>query len=277
WPSERLLEKDLGSLYDLPGPIIEDGYGYEFRDINGDGLAELVLGIQLDDGSIEVHEIYALQKGKPEKLFIRGIRSNLAVYKDGTVSVSYGIRSMGYYGINEQGEAEMKEGYDLDTSGRYIDLMNTSKIMDKSEVDVLHKKYSDNIGLIKHLFTPFIIEEGEVAAHSENAQQKQAIEQSLSMEEVEQLIKENNKKIETILFEADIESLYTKEHDFDEAQAIWESGVDPKSPFYKAMYQLLYPKLNHLVAEEGMESIVNAKFSMYWQAPVPTIFNNLND
>lgn len=272
WPSERLLEKDLGSLYDLPGPIIEDGYGYEFRDINGDGLAELVLGIQLDDGSIEVHEIYALQKGKPEKLFIRGIRSNLGIYKDGTVSVSYGMKSMGYYRINEQGEAELKEGYDLDTSGRYVDLMHTSKIMDESEVDVLHKKYSDNIGLIKHLFTPFIIEEGEAATKSENNQEKQAVEQSLSMEEVEQLVNENYKKIEAILLEDNIESLYTKQHDFDEAQAIWESGVDPSSTFYREMYQLLYPKLNHLVAAEGMESIINEKFSLYWQPPAVTIF-----
>ena len=85
-------------------------------------------------------------------------------------------------------------------------------------------------------------------------------------------MKENYGKLEVILLEENINELYDKHYEIEDGQKIWESGVDPNGPFYEDVYELLYPKVKDLVAKEGMESLINEKYSLFWQPPAPISF-----
>ena len=259
WSKERLIKNEIGPYYDHSEPMLFDDYGYEFRDINGDGVSEFVLGSYREDGKAEVQEIYTIQNDQPARIFVNGLRTNIHIYRDGTISESYGIRSMGYYQLNKDGTRELIDGYHLNDRGEYEHIVDSSPMTEK-DIDEMVKKYND-IGIINHAFTPFVLDEAE------NEVSQQAENKELSDEEAKRIMEENYKRLEAILLDISIDHLYQKHHTIDEAQSIWESGVDTNSPFYEDMYNLLISKVGNLVTDEGMESLINEKFSMYWQPP----------
>lgn len=171
---------------------------------------------------------------------------------------------MGYYQLNDDGTKKLVEGYDMNHGEQYESLVE-SNVMSEANVDALHEKYH-KIGVLHHIFIPFVIDGEDVPAVDKSAKDE------LSDDEVKEIMKENYSKLEHILLEENIDDLYKKHHTIEEAQSIWDSGIDPNSPFYQDLYELFYRKVKDLVAEEGMESLINETFSIYWQPPAPVSF-----
>lgn len=92
------------------------------------------------------------------------------------------------------------------------------------------------------------------------------------LKETENIMEENYVELEDILLEGNLNDMYDEHHNQEEGDEIWKEGVDPDDPFYREVYDLLYPKVEDLVAEEGMESLINEKFSLFWQPPAPVSF-----
>lgn len=257
WSQKKLDERYLGPSHYEPHPLPKN-YGYELRDINGNGTLELILGIHLENGETEVQEIYTLQDNEPVKIFANGIRTNIEIYKDGTISHVYGVMSTGFYTLSDDGTYELEEGYEINDDGKYKDSLDSDRILTETEIKAIHKKYEE-ADLMQHSFTPFVLETEE-----NNETEKDA---GMSDEEAKDIMRENYSVLGDLLLEDVINDLYEKYHDIDEAQDMWKSGVDPNTPFYNDVHELLYPKVKHLVAEEGMESLINEKFSLYWSPP----------
>lgn len=157
WDQEQLDAEDLGPAHYTPQSLADD-YGYEFRDLNGDGYLELILGVHYEDGTNEIREIYTLQDGIPTRVFSNGIRTNLSIYDDGTIQETYGMRSEGYYQIKKDGSPQLIEGYEMDQVGEYRNVNDDTEIMTEEKKAALAKKYEE-IGERKHTFRPFAQEE----------------------------------------------------------------------------------------------------------------------
>lgn len=269
WGQNELDEKDLGPIHYEPQSLPDD-YGYELRDIAGNGLPELILGVYREDGRSEIHEIYTLKNNKPVKIFENEIRKNINIYKDGTIKTSSSLRAGSvfqeiFYTLNDDGTVEMKTGYEEEKGVelRYKSLSNPEELLTDADVEKINEKYRP-IDIINHSFTPFVINGGESA--------KQENESKLSDGELETIIKESYQKISTSLSEVYIGDLFEKYYDYDDGETIWNSEVNPNHPFYDEVYQLVYPAVSDYVAEKGMETIINEAFSLYWQPAAPPSF-----
>lgn len=168
WEQSELDKLDLGPLHYEPQPLSSD-YGYELRDINGDGLPELVLGVYRDDVRAEICEIYALQDKEPVKVFENAIRTNINIYKDGTIRTDSSVRAGSmiqymFYELNDDGTKQWKAGYERDTSENpsYHSLTDPEAVPDESITEGdgkrIREKYKD-IDIIYHAFTPFVLDE----------------------------------------------------------------------------------------------------------------------
>lgn len=227
-----------------------------------------------------------MKNNEPVKVFESGIRTHIHFYKDGTIERS-GISSPGrgiyvrtFYRLGADGIERWKEGYEENMAEEsYKSLLEpgtysaTNPGIDPDEsmieeyVETINGKYRED-KIIEHSFTPFVLdEEGTDEAVGKNEK-----EVELSDDEIKNIMKENYSELEELLLEDSISDLYEKHHEIEEAQSIWKTGVDPNSPFYEDMYELLYPKVNELVAEAGMESLINEKYSLYWQPPATISF-----
>jgi hypothetical protein len=81
---------------------LDDGFGYAFRDIDGDGADELFLC--QDDGGVDVVAIYTLQKGEPTELWRRNDddhanRYDCSIDHSGTVHIAYSGGGVGFIQI----------------------------------------------------------------------------------------------------------------------------------------------------------------------------------
>lgn len=280
WDQSALEEEDLGPIRDNPQPL-PSNYGYELRDINGNGLPELVVGVNGEGEETEVYEIYTLQDKKPVKVFENGVRIEINIYENRTIEqtgVVYPIKGIHmdmFYMLNDDGTKKWQHGYEIDLgeeSYRYLSDPEKEtpayfeSAMTKVDAEAINERYNE-IGKIEHSFTPFVSDEEKTEGKEEEKD-----ESVLSDDDVKEVMRKNYSKLEELLQEENINDLYDKYYDVDDAEKIWKSGVDPSSPFYEDVYELLYPKAKDLVAEEGMESLINEKFSMFWQPPAPISF-----
>ncbi len=259
WYQDQLDNYDLGPAHYHPKPLSFD-YGYELRDINGNGNLELILGLYQDDGEAEVHEIYTLQNGEPVQVFVNGIRTNVSIYDDGTISQSDGAKSLGYYTLNDDGSPELIDGYETinQPEGKYKSVTNPEEALTQDDVDDLHKEYNDK--RVEHLFTPFVLGE----------------------EGIPEIVKENYNRLKVPMLDVSFgqtsldgltaSDLFQKHHDEKDVDQLWKKGIDPKGPFYKDMYDLMYPGMEDLSTKEGMEFIIHETFMMIWKPATPSSF-----
>lgn len=271
WGQDRLDRKEFGPIHYEPQPLPKD-YGYELRDINGNGVPELLLGVYREDGKAEINEIYTLQNKKPKKVFESAIRTNVHMYQDGTIETCSSLQAGSMlqcllYQLDPDGARKWRAGYEgnYGQSATYKAISdpesNTGKVVTQEELNVLRKKYSES-KILDHSFTPFLSKKEKTAGKSD----------ALSDKEIENIVKVNYSELEGPLMDIYLGDLFEQYHDASEGQEIWESGVSPSDPFYQDVYKMLYPEVKDLAAEEGMESLINEAFSIYWQPPAPGSF-----
>lgn len=135
WDASTLGNKNLGPTYYTPQPLSKD-YGYEIKDINNDGIPEMILGVYREDGRSEIHEIYTLQNKEPVKIFENRIRTNVNIYKDGTIQTCSSVRA-----------------------GTIIQCMLYKLNSDGTKQGIESNKEYKEIDIIEHTFTPFALEE----------------------------------------------------------------------------------------------------------------------
>lgn len=286
WNSSKLYEEDLGPSYyrDIPddaGSPFPDNFGYELKDINGNGLPELVLGSYLEDGEAYIDEIYSLDNKEPVKLFESDIRINLGIYKDGTI-VETGVTSPGlgttatiYYKLADDGTKQWVEGYEgqIGENPSYTILTDpnadSNESTNEENVDKIREKYKET-DIIEHSFTPFASDEVSEEKDKEDTDEKSAKneeEQNLSDDEIEEIVADNLGKIEPTLSDGTIVGIFNTYYDMEDESTIWKSGVDPNHSFYQEAYDTYYPALEGSVAKEGMASIIK---EMLFISLVPT-------
>ncbi len=159
WGPEQLDKEELGRMDSRPYPI-PDVYSYELRDINGNGVNEIIFGSDMD-GRAFIEEIYALQGDEYVKVFEGGIRYNLTVYSDGVIEGS-SPTDTAYYTLTEQGEKELELAYSsgLGFAGDGVTLDNmefevleSKEELSKEEVRENYiKKYGEKVQPVKHKF-----------------------------------------------------------------------------------------------------------------------------
>lgn len=64
----------------------------------------------------------------------------------------------------------------------------------------------------------------------------------------------------------------TNFHSYEEAEKMWEKGLDTDTAFYKEMHDLYASQVDHIVSDEGMEAFINAMFSSYYKTVAPDSF-----
>src|SRR5690606_8291416 len=69
WSPTKLAELNMISPFDFQEETFHPGFGYELRDINKDGIQELILGVNREDGRTWIQEIYTLVNDTPVKVF----------------------------------------------------------------------------------------------------------------------------------------------------------------------------------------------------------------
>src|SRR5699024_4294 len=117
WDPSKLEEMDLGPVQYSPEPL-PNQYGYELRDINDDGIYEMILGVKLEDGQEWIEEIYTLVDDTPIKIFASEIRHSAQIRCDGTIEentvtmISEGVAETTYYELDKNGIKKMKDGYE---------------------------------------------------------------------------------------------------------------------------------------------------------------------
>lgn len=159
WDYHTLLEKDLGPASYHPAPLSSD-YGYEFKDINNDGVQEMILGIYID-GKQWIEEIYTLKGEEPVKIFESGLRYRADIYEDGTIKESGssgGFYFNYFYELDENGKKELKKGFEENAAeGTYNDLTvpYPHKRMEEAKVNEILEEY-EGIEVIEHTFIPFV-------------------------------------------------------------------------------------------------------------------------
>lgn len=269
WSADKLLEEDI---YPFDGYASErrlpETLGYEFRDINQDGTLEMIVGDYLEDESPEIYDIYKMIDGELEKVFTNGIRTKVTIYEDGTVSDTYSNQYLGYYHLKSNGEKNVIDGFKLNNSGEFVNLVDEDELMSEAAKKDLVSQYN-NIKITKHTFNPFVTKTQTKEEQTKNKQAKKK-QTKLTDDAMKNIMYDTYHSLEDILLEDSIEDIFNEHHKIKEAQEIYESGIDPNSPLYEDLYDLLYPKVKHLVAKEGMESFINIKFAMYWN-PVGNI------
>ncbi|HSJ37577.1 MAG TPA: S8/S53 family peptidase [Planococcus sp. (in: firmicutes)] len=273
WGQSELVQKGLGPLnYDLQS--LSSDYGYELRDINGNGKLELVLGVYREDGEAEIHEIYTLQNEKPIKLFEVGLRTNVNIYKDGTIktcsSVQVGtIIQCTFYQLNDDGTQQWQAEFEKSTGEDpvYKSLTDPDGLMAEVGIETINEKYKES-DIIGHSFIPFVLnkedEGGELAEVKKNPE--------LSDDEIDYIMRENYRKLEMSLSGVYINNLFDTYYSLEDGQRIWDTGVNPNDPFYKDIYELLYPEVKELAVQEGMEFLINEAYSIFWQPTAPGSF-----
>lgn len=160
WGPEQLDKEELGRMDSRPHPI-PDVYSYELRDINGNGVNEIIFGSE-NDGRAFIEEIYALQGDEYVKVFEGGIRYTLTVYSDGVIE-GFSPTDTAYYTLSEQGEKELELAYssELGFAGDGVTLDNmdfevleSKEERSKEEVrENFIKKYGEEeVQPVKHKF-----------------------------------------------------------------------------------------------------------------------------
>lgn len=271
WDPEQLYKFDLGPVQYSPEPLSKE-YGYQLIDINNDGKPEMLLGSQLDDGRGWIDEIYTLVNNRPVKIFSSGIRHGAEILCDGTIAehaviaLGEGVSETAYYELSNNGVKNLKVGYQENAAhGTYQRLNEKRESMEEiseAEVEKSLLQYQA-IEYIEPLFTPFL---------SEAEVEKSDKEAKLTDDEIEKIVRENYDKIEGPLIEVNVSNLFDKYYDVEDAQEIWESGVDPNHPFYKDIHDLFYPEVEELVLEDGMEFLINEAYALFWQPTEPISF-----
>lgn len=159
WDEPTLAEMNLGPASYHSGPLSSD-YGYEFRDINNDGVQEMIAGIYID-GNQWIDEIYTLKGKEPVKIFESGIRYRADIYEDGTIKESGssgGLYSNYFYELDENGTKALKKGFEENAAeGTYNDLTipYPHQPMEEAEVVEILEEY-EGIEVIEHTFIPFV-------------------------------------------------------------------------------------------------------------------------
>ena len=158
WDVQKLLEENLLPLDDYLANSLPETYGYEIKDINCDGIPELIAGDYWEDGSPEIYEIYTIKDNKPERIFVNGIRTKIEVYQDGIISETFGDRYIGFYKIMENGEKEVVDGYNRTDYGQLESITEPKQEMSEEAARELFEKYEEK--RIDHYnFKPFLSHE----------------------------------------------------------------------------------------------------------------------
>lgn len=270
WDTRELSEMDLGPSYHDPQPLPED-YGFELRDINGDGVPELILGIY---GTDMINEIYTMQNNEPTNIFKSNLHYYSYIYSNGTIH-TYSSERVGsifgrvYYKLNNDGsKQEFFTYYErADKSGFYEDASDSAHPISTLEIEEINKKHLET-DIINHSFTPFVIDWEAVPERKE-------IEARLSDEEIENLLNNSYQEIEPAVMDVhfkDLPVLFDKYYDYSDGEDMSKNGVNPNHPFYEDVYALIYPNVSDVVSEKGMETLVNQSFSYYWDPASPSSF-----
>lgn len=84
-------------------------------------------------------------------------------------------------------------------------------------------------------------------------------------EEIEEVVEETYKEIidMTIENESSISEIVNESSEDIDTADFMENGVDPDHPFFEEMHDLLYPQMEELVAQQGMEDIIDNAFLLY--------------
>lgn len=151
WDYENLDKLRLGPLNYDRQPLPYD-YGYDFKDINGNGDLELILGVNQENGEPWIQEIYTLRGNSPSKILESAIRTTLNIYEDGTIesctSESAGtILSCVSYEIN----GDLVEGSSDDESTIETDIYKNK--------DLIREITNETTKELNLSFTPFLSEQ----------------------------------------------------------------------------------------------------------------------
>lgn len=162
-----------------------------------------------------------------------------------------GVSEAGYYKLSHDGIKSLKEGYEENAKhGTYKKLTEQRESMEEmgeEEVKRLGWKY-EAIEVIEPSFTPFVSEEVE-----------------LSDDEIEDVVRGSYSELETSLREIYLGNLFEQYSDSLDGQKVWKSGVDANLPFYQDVHNVLYPEVEDLAVEDGMEFLINEAYSLFWQ------------
>lgn len=180
WEPDRLDEHNLGPVQYVPEPL-PNNYGYEFIDINNDGIMEMIIGIDMEDNGPWIEEIYTLVEDIPVKIFEGGIRHGANIYCNGIIS-DYAVTSPGQgisvnlfyelavngvkkheldetdviYEVDKNPLKHFKDAYEENASEEtYINLIENGESMSEQEVGSVIQKY-DGIKVIEPPFKPFV-------------------------------------------------------------------------------------------------------------------------
>lgn len=267
WEYEKLFDANIGPYAD-ERPAIPTDYGYELKDINGNGKPELILGI---DQSIQ--EIYTLIDDKPEKIVGGNLRSEINIQHDGTII-----------------ESDMNPGSGEITETLSELLVDGSKKEIKSQTypftEEVSKDYDDS-DLISHSFKKIVSKDAnetdEKEEKAEKTESKKENEENdsneaLTDDELKGIVETNYNEIENALKDMPLNDLYDQHHDYEDGQEMWASGINPDTPFYKDVKALFYPKVEDLVTEkEGMQFIIDEKFADFHNPAGISFFTPFND
>ena len=158
WEPDKLEELNLGPLQYERAPLPYD-YGYLFRDLNNDGVQEMILGSKLEDGRTIIDEIYTIVNKTPVKIFEGALRKIANFYPDyrggknqiigisAVISLGTGESDSGFYELGVDGKLELKDGYKSQHmttapySEMYESLISPYRSMTKDEADAIPNKY----------------------------------------------------------------------------------------------------------------------------------------
>src|SRR5699024_12239185 len=69
-----------------------------------------------------------------------------------------------------------------------------------------------------------------------------------------------------------VNDMFERYHSYDEAETIWQQGLDPSSAFYQEIEAWIAPQVEDLVTKDGLEAFINALFSRYYKTVAPDSF-----
>lgn len=264
WDLEKLLEYDLGYNMDAPAPLPHN-YGYTFRDLTGDGKAEMILGheFKVEDGDLHkiITEIYTIVDGEPLNVFTSGLRHGADIFSDGTIheyvtKPGNGKRYYDYYNLKEDGTKDIKDEYFFEgATETYKPSEDSDEILSEAEVEEIRKKYGEPEDLT---FTPFL--------------QVEANESLVNNDQAKEIKEQIYGQLSNFLLGNMLDDRFDEYLADGEVEEIWQNGVDSDSDFYKAAYEAYYDEAKHLVTEAGMKAYIEAKIHYKHYGPAPSTF-----
>lgn len=257
WTMEKLETEGLAFEYEDPSGSLSEDYLFQVIELE-DIPAFLVTASFINDLPY-IHEIYTVEKGKAKRQFVDGIRTHLSIYQDGTIVESYGNRFINLFSVNKDGEVVEDEVFEFDGNN----YLSEKQSLTEAELQAMFEALRENVGELEIDFIPFIDEDKEVGQ----------TDGALSLSEMTAIMETSYEKLNEYLLQAhQVNDMFERYHSYDEAETIWQQGLDPSSAFYQEIEAWIAPQVEDLVTKDGLEAFINALFSRYYKTVAPDSF-----